>query len=182
MTETTILNHAIFSGDSVTIHVKTAHLSELVTCDPVFLIDTYRTVQTPVFPIPVQNNITDNFDNDSVNNDDYDNDSDSQFNFLKKLKDGARKRDIDHVAHFRNKVLNKLKTDTRSRASKSSAAKFLVESFGNSLDDYNFVCWLAKQLELKPCRLKKLSKRHTENLLHRIQCLHLPYKLHITFG
>ena len=73
LTETTIQNHAIFSGDSVTIHVETAHLSESVTCDPVIPIDTYGTVETPVFP--------DNFDNNSVNNGDSDNDSDNQFNF-----------------------------------------------------------------------------------------------------
>ena len=34
----------------------------------------------------------------------------------------------------------------------------MVESFGDLLDDYNFVCWLAKQLELKPCRLKEIIK------------------------
>ena len=43
--------------------------------------DAYGTVQTPIFPIPVQNDISDNFDSDSVNNDDSDNDSDNQFNF-----------------------------------------------------------------------------------------------------
>ena len=34
LTETTIQNHATFSGNSVTIHVETEHISELVTCDP----------------------------------------------------------------------------------------------------------------------------------------------------
>ena len=47
--------------------------------------------------------------------------------------------------------------DMKSRTSKSSAA-FLVESFGDLLDDYNFVDWLAKQLKLKPCRLNEIIK------------------------
>ena len=118
------------------------HLSESVTCDPVIPIDTYGEVQTSVFPI------SDTFDDDSVN----------QFNFLKEPKDRARKRGIDHGEHFRNKVLNKLKTDMKSCDSKSSAGKCLIESFGDLLDDYNFVCWLAEQLELKPCRLKEIIK------------------------
>ena len=118
------------------------HLSESVTCDPVIPIDTYGEVQTSVFPI------SDTFDDDSVN----------QFNFLKEPKDRARKRGIDHGEHFRNKVLNKLKTDMKSSDSKSSAGKCLIESFGDLLDDYNFVYWLAEQLELKPCRLKETIK------------------------
>ena len=81
LTETTIQNHATFLGDSVTIRVETAHLSESVTCDPVIPIDTYGRVQTPVFPIPVQNDISDNFD-DSVNNEDSNNNYGHQFNFL----------------------------------------------------------------------------------------------------
>ena len=28
----------------------------------------------------------------------------------------------------------------------------------DSLNDYHFVCWLAKKLELKPCRLKEIVK------------------------
>ena len=114
-------------------------------------------MQTPVFPIPVQNGISDNFD-DSVNNYHSDYDSDNQFNFLKELKDHGRKQDIDHKVHFRNKVLNKLQMDMKSCTSKRSAAKFLVESFGDLLDDFNFACWLAKQLELKSCRLKEIIK------------------------
>ena len=81
-------------------------------------------MQTSVFPI------SDTFDDDSVN----------QLNFLKELKDRARKRGIDDGEHFRNKVLNKLKTDMKSCTSKSSAGKCLIESFGDLLDDYNFVC------------------------------------------
>ena len=46
----------------------------------------------------------------------------------------------------------------KSCDSKSSAGKCLIESFGDLLDDYNFVCWLAEQLELKPCRLKEIIK------------------------
>ena len=83
---------------------------------------------------------------------------DNQFNFLKELKDHVRKQDIDNKVHFRNKVLNKLQMDMKSWTSKRSAAKFLVESFGDLLDDFNFACWLAKQLELKPCRLKEIIK------------------------
>ena len=56
------------------------------------------------------------------------------------------------------------KTDMKRRALKSSAAKFFVEFFGDLLDDYNFVCWLAKQLERKPCRLKETIK----NALQRV--------------
>ena len=83
--------------------------------------DAYGTVQTPIFPIPVQNDISDNFDSDSVNNDDSDNDSDNQFNFLKVLKDRARKQDIDHEAHFRNKVL---KTDIKITPQKAALQNF----------------------------------------------------------
>ena len=54
--------------------------------------------------------------------------------------------------------MNKLKTDIKSRTAKRSTAKFLYESFGDSLTDYSFVCWLAKKLELKPCRLKEIVK------------------------
>ena len=50
------------------------------------------------------------------------------------------------------------KTDMKRRVLKSSAAKIFVEFFGDLLDDYNFVCWLAKQLERKPCRLKETIK------------------------
>ena len=140
LTETTIQNHSTFLGDSITIHVEIAHLSELVTCDPVIPIDTCGTVQTPFLPIPVQNDISDNYHNDSVDNVDSDNGCNNQFKFLKDLKDLVRKLDIDHEAHFRNKVLDKLKMDMKRRASKYSAAKCLVEFFGDLLDDYSFVC------------------------------------------
>ena len=100
-------------GDSITIHVEIAHLSELVTCDPVIPIDTCGTVQTPFLPIPVQNDISDNYHNDSVDNVDSDNGCNNQFKFLKDLKDLVRKLDIDHEAHFRNKVLDKLKMDMK---------------------------------------------------------------------
>ena len=103
LTETTIQNHATFVGDSVSIHVETAHLSKLIPCDSAILTDTYRTVQTPVFPNPVQNDISDNFDNDFINIDDADNDPDNQLNFLNGLKDCARKHGIDHKVHSETK-------------------------------------------------------------------------------
>ena len=65
---------------------------------------------------------------------------------------------MEHESLFKTKVLNKLKMDTKSRSSKCSAAKFLYESFGDSANDYYFVCWLAKLLELKPCRFKEIVK------------------------
>ena len=79
-------------------------------------------VQTPVFPIPVQNDIFDNPDNDSVNNDDSDV-SDNQFSFLKELKDRARKRDIDHEGHFRYKVLNESKNGYEKSRLKKQCCK-----------------------------------------------------------
>ena len=92
------------------------------------------------------------------NTSDIDNDSDNEFSFLKDLEIRAKQREVDHESFFKTKVLNKLKVDIKSRSSKRSAAKFLYESFGDSLNDYHFVCWLAKKLELKPCRLKEIVK------------------------
>ena len=94
-------------------------------------------------------------------------DTDSQFYFLKDLKDRANQRDIDHESLFRNKVLYQLKSDIKSRNSKHSAAKFLNESFGDSLNDYSFVCWLAEKLELKPCRLKDIVRNAHKEFIPR---------------
>ena len=98
---------------------------------------------------------------------DDDSDPDNQFNFSKELEDRAKQREVDHELQFKYKVLNKLKMDIKSRISKRSAAKFLFESFGDALNDYSFVCWLAKKLELKPCRLKDIMKNFHEEFAPR---------------
>ena len=79
-----------------------------------------------------------------------------EFNFLQDLEKMAQQREMDHEKLFKNKVLTKLGEDIKSRTSKRSAAKFLYDSFGESLNDYTFIRWLAKKLELKPCRLKDI--------------------------
>jgi hypothetical protein len=77
---------------------------------------------------------------------------------LKDLEERVNQRDIDHELRFKNKVMAKLKQDIKCRRSKHTAARFLFETFGESLSDYSFICWLAKKLEMKPCRLKEVLK------------------------
>ena len=107
---------------------------------------------------------------------------DDQSNFLQDLENRAKQQETDHEVLFRNKVLNKLKTDIKSRTAKRSTAKFLYESFDDSLTDYSFVCWPAKKLELKPSRLKEIVKNAQKTLLLVIQCLPLSTKPFSTFG
>ena len=92
---------------------------------------------------------------------------DDQFNFLQDLENRVKQRENDHEALFRNKVFNKLRIDIKSRTAKRSTAKFLYECFGDSLTDYSFVCWLAKKLELKPCRSKEIMKNAHKELAPR---------------
>lgn len=98
---------------------------------------------------------------------DHDDEADNQFDFLKDLEDRAKQREVDYESLFRNKVLGKLSSDIKSRNSKRSAAKFLIESFGDSLNDYSFVSWLAKMLGLKPCRLKAIIKNAYKEFVPR---------------
>ena len=74
-------------------------------------------------------------ENHVENTSDIDNDSDNEFSFLKDLEIRAKQREMDHESLFKTKVLNKLKMGVKSRSSKRSAAKFLYESFGDSLKD-----------------------------------------------
>ena len=86
-----------------------------------------------------------------------------EFNFLQDLEKMAQQREMEHEKLFKNKVLTKLSEDIKSRTSKRSAAKFLYDSFGESLNDYTFIRWLAKKLKLKPCRLKDIvNNAHKE--------------------
>ena len=91
-----------------------------------------------------------------------DQDSNNMNDILQELEDRMNKRNDDHEMVFKNKVISKLQRDIRSRKEKHSAARFLVESFDESLEDYSFVCWLAKKLDLKPCRLQDILKNYNK--------------------
>lgn len=41
------------------------------------------------------------------------------------------------------------------------------ECFSESLDNYKFICWLANNLEIKPCRLKQIMKNFNKEFAPR---------------
>ena len=86
---------------------------------------------------------------------------------LKELEDRVQQRDTDYEVLFQTKVLNKLKRDIKCRWSKHSAAQYLILAFDDALIDYNFVRWLAKKLELKPCRLQEILKNCRKDFVPR---------------
>ena len=57
---------------------------------------------------------------------------------------------------LKEKVLSEIKCDLKSRFFKHHAAKLLDETYGERLSDGNFFRWLAKQLDYKIYRLRKI--------------------------
>ena len=68
----------------------------------------------------------------------------------------AEKRDILFETRFKESILLKMKSDLKSRFFKHHAAKYLYDTFGESLEDDGFLRWLAKNLDYKTYRLKSL--------------------------
>ena len=98
-------------------------------------------------------------ENHVENTSDIDNDSDNEFSFLKDLEIRAKQREMDHESLFKTKVLNKLKMDVKSRSSKCSTAKFLYESFGDSLNDYHFVFLACKEARIEAMQVERNCKK-----------------------
>ena len=98
-------------------------------------------------------------ENHVENTSDIDNDSDNEFSFLKDLEIRAKQREMDHESLFKTKVLNKLKMDIKSRSSKCSTAKFLYESFGDSLNDYHFVFLACKEAGIEAMQVERNCKK-----------------------
>ena len=69
----------------------------------------------------------------------------------------AEKRENTFEKTCKERVLLKIKSDSRIKFYKQSAAKFLHETFGaEMLHDGNFLRWLAKRLDYKMYRLRNI--------------------------
>ena len=73
--------------------------------------------------------------------------------------------------HYEKKITEnlilKLKRDLRSK--KAEAVEFIKDSFGDMLDDKDFLSWLSKKLEYKPNRLKSLLQDKAHNIRKSLQ-------------
>ena len=64
-------------------------------------------------------------------------------------------------------MILKLKRDLKS--TKAEVVEFIKDSFGDMLDDKEFLSWLSKNLEHKPNRLKSLLQDKTHNIRKSFQ-------------
>ena len=73
--------------------------------------------------------------------------------------------------HYEKKITEnlilKLKRDLKSK--KAEAVEFIKDSFGDMLDDKDFLSWLSKKLEYKPNRLKSLLQDKAHNIRKSLQ-------------
>ena len=73
--------------------------------------------------------------------------------------------------HYEKKITKnlilKLKRDLKSK--KAEAVEFIKDSFGDMLDDKDFLSWLSKKLEYKPNRLKSLLQDKAHNIRKSLQ-------------
>ena len=76
----------------------------------------------------------------------------------------AEKRENTFEKTFKERLLQKIKSDLRSRFYKQSAAQFLHETSGaEMLHDDNFLSWLANRLDYKTYRFRNLVKLQAAN-------------------
>ena len=81
-------------------------------------------------------------------------------NLLKELSEIKQKRNKAFDNTFISKIPAKLTSDLKNRFDKHSAAKFIVESFGEMVNDFTFIAWLAQKLNYKPQRLQGIIKSY----------------------
>ena len=76
----------------------------------------------------------------------------------------AEKRENTFEKTFKERLLQKIKSDLRSRFYKQSAAQFLHETSGaEMLHGDNFLSWLANRLDYKTYRFRNLVKLQAAN-------------------
>ena len=61
------------------------------------------------------------------------------------------------------KIAAKLSTDLRCRKSQDCAAQFIVESFGDMINDNSFISWVAEKLNYQKCRLEQILKAYLQS-------------------
>ena len=77
--------------------------------------------------------------------------------FAEELIRMAEKPENTFEKTCKERVLLKIKSDSRNRFHKQSAAEFLHETFGaEMLHDDNFLRWFAKRLDYKMYRLRNI--------------------------
>ena len=81
---------------------------------------------------------------------------DIQIDIVEELLQREQNREEIYEQLFKDKVLKKMQVALKTRHFRHATAKYLHDAFGDTLNDNQFIHWLARKLELRSCRMRDI--------------------------